>query len=224
MPEDTTTKRDTLDVLELYKQTGAFHEGRFLLASGRQSPYFLQSTTLLQYPKAMMQCGAALAQQIRAAGWNPDFTVGPAMGGVALSYEVARQLTNDGNDGDKEVRGIFAEKDGLGGMKLREAFSVLPDQRFVAVEDVVTTGNSLMRAVKAVEQYGAQCIGVCCIIDRREHEEDEQDNNIAQDIDNNKEARELQGYSLISLAELHFETYATHEIPEWLSQRPLQEI
>ena len=129
----------TLDVLSLYRQAGAFHEGHFLLASGRHSPYFLQSTTLLQYPQHTAVLGAALAEKLRAFS-TPDFVIGPAMGGVVLAYEVARHLG---------TRALFAEKDGAGGMKIREAFSVLPGQTFVAVEDVLTTGGSVLKAVRA---------------------------------------------------------------------------
>ncbi|GAA5503465.1 orotate phosphoribosyltransferase [Deinococcus xinjiangensis] len=191
-----------VDVLELYKQAGAFHEGRFLLASGRQSPYFLQSTTLLQHPKAMMQVGQAMAAKILEAGWRPDFVVGPAMGGVTLAYEVARQLS----DTLPDVRGLFAEKDGMGGMKLREAFQLRAGETFVATEDVLTTGGSLLRAVRAVEAQGAKCIGLCCIIDRR------------------AETGPLAGYPLLSLRELYFDTYAPHEVPDWLAERQLREI
>ncbi|WP_288403700.1 orotate phosphoribosyltransferase [uncultured Deinococcus sp.] len=199
MPEQPTAE---LDVLTLYRDAGAFHEGRFLLASGRQSPFFLQSTTLLQHPRAMTQLGGAMARQILDAGLRPDFVVGPAMGGVTLAYEVARQLS----DTLPEVRGLFAEKDGQGGMKLREAFEIRRGETFVAVEDVLTTGGSLLRAVRAVEAYGAQCVGLCCIIDRR------------------AETGPLAGYPLMSLKELHFETYAAHEVPGWLAERPLREI
>lgn len=191
-----------LDILELYRQAGALHEGRFLLASGRQSPFFLQSTTLLQHPKAMMQVGAAMAQKVSDAGLKPDFVVGPAMGGVTLAYEVARQLS----DTLPDIRGIFAEKDGMGGMKLREAFQVRHGETFIATEDVLTTGGSLMRAVKAVEAQGGQCIGLCTIIDRRQ------------------ETGPLHGYPMISLKELYFDTYAPHEVPDWLAERQLREI
>lgn len=186
----------------MYKEKNALHEGRFLLASGQQSPFFLQSTTMLQHPKAMQQIGEAIAHKIHEAGLTPDFIVGPAMGGVALAYEVARQLSEH----LPNVRGIFAEKDGQGGMKLREAFSIQPNETFVAVEDVLTTGGSLLKAVHAIEKAGGKCIGLCCIIDRR------------------KENGPLAGYPFMSLKEFYFETYAEDNIPDWLAQRELQEI
>ncbi|ULH16686.1 orotate phosphoribosyltransferase [Deinococcus sp. KNUC1210] len=191
-----------MDVLSLYRQAGAFHEGHFLLASGRHSPMFLQSTTLLQHPAQMQQIGAALAQKVLDAGYTPDFVIGPAMGGVVLAYEVARNLTH----ALPEIRAIFAEKDGQGGMKIREAFTVQPGQTFIAVEDVLTTGGSVLKAVRATEQHGATCLAVAIIIDRR------------------RDAGPLQGIPLLSLEQLYFDTYAPDEVPEWLAARELQEI
>lgn len=187
-----------MDVLALYREAGAYHEGHFLLASGRHSPKFLQSTTVLQYPHLTERIGRALAQKVGEAGLSPRLVVGPAMGGVVLAYEVARHLP--------ESRAIFAEKDGQGGMKVREAFRVEPGEPFIAVEDVLTTGGSVLKAVRAVEALGGRCVAVACIVDRRAGE------------------GPLAGYPLVSLTRLTFDTYAPDEVPEWLAQVPLQEI
>ncbi|MEF2276946.1 orotate phosphoribosyltransferase [Deinococcus sp. YIM 134068] len=186
-----------MDVLALYREAGAYHEGHFLLASGRHSPKFLQSTTLLQHPHLTEQIGRALAGKLREAGVQASVTVGPAMGGVVLAYEVARHLG---------TRAIFAEKDGRGGMKLREAFTLQPGEPFVAVEDVLTTGGSVLKAVRAAEAAGGRCVAVACIVDRRQEE------------------GPLEGYPLVSLTHLTFDTYLPGEVPEWLAARPLREI
>lgn len=190
-----------MDVLALYREAGAYHEGHFLLASGRHSPKFLQSTTVLQHPHLTEQIGRALAQELRAAGVQASVTVGPAMGGVVLAYEVARHLDRQGG-----TRAIFAEKDGQGGMKIREAFTLQPGEPFVAVEDVLTTGGSVLKAVRAAEAAGGRCVAVACIVDRR------------------KEEGPLEGYPLVALTRLTFDTYLPEEVPDWLAQRPLQEI
>lgn len=189
-----------MDVLELYQEAGAFHEGHFLLASGRHSPKFLQSTTLTQYPQYTGRLMAALAERVRARGLTPKLTVGPAMGGVVPAYELARALG---------VRSIFAEKDAEGGMKVRGAFALEAGEPFLAVEDVLTTGGSVMKAVRAAEAAGGKCVGIACIIDRRSAEA------------NSEMLREL---PLVALARLHFDTYAPDEVPEWLAALPLQEI
>lgn len=186
-----------MDVLALYREANAYHEGHFLLASGRHSPKFLQSTTVLQYPQLTEQIGQALADALRGAGIQADLLVGPAMGGVVLAYEVARHYG---------TRAIFTEKDGQGGMKVREAFTVKPGEPFVAVEDVLTTGGSVLKAVRAVEALGGRCVAIACIVDRRAQE------------------GPLSGYPLVSLTRLTFDTYAPDEVPEWLAARPLQEI
>jgi orotate phosphoribosyltransferase len=144
----------SVNVLDLYQQTGAYLEGHFLLASGRHSPKFLQSTTVMQYPEHAQAFGEAIAKLFSN---KPDFVVGPQMGGVVLAHETAKALGS---------RALFAEKDGHGGMMIREAFTIKPDETFIAVEDVMTTGGSLLKAIRAVERYGARCIGVGCIIDR----------------------------------------------------------
>ncbi len=186
-----------MDVLALYREAGAYHEGHFLLASGRHSPKFLQSTTVLQYPHLTERIGQALAGKLREAGIQSQTLVGPAMGGVILAYEVARHFGS---------RAIFAEKDGKGGMKVREAFTVTPGETFVAVEDVLTTGGSVLKAVRAVEALGGRCVAIACIVDRRGEE------------------GPLEGHPLVSLTRLTFDTYAPDEVPEWLAERPLQEI
>ena len=157
----------------------------------------MQSTTLLQYPQHTAKLGAVLADKLRGAGLTPDFVIGPAMGGVVLAYEVGKALG---------TRALFAEKYGQGGMKIREAFSVMPGQTFVVVEDVLTTGGSALKAVRATEHCGAKCLGVGCIVDRR------------------REEGPLEGYPLVSLLHLNFETYPPGDVPEWLAERELQEI
>jgi orotate phosphoribosyltransferase len=190
-----------MDVLALYKEAGAYHEGHFLLASGRHSPKFLQSTTVLQYPHLTERIGQAIAEKLREAHIGARLVVGPAMGGVVLAYEVARHTGG---------RAIFSEKvqmeGGSNAMKIREAFTLSPGEPFVAVEDVLTTGGSVLKAVRATEAAGGRCVAIACIVDRR------------------KEDGPLEGYPLIALTRLTFDTYAPADVPDWLAERPLQEI
>jgi orotate phosphoribosyltransferase len=144
----------SVNVLDLYQSTGAYLEGHFLLASGRHSEKFLQSTTVMQYPRHAQALGEAIAKLFNI---RPDFVIGPQMGGVVLAHEVAKALG---------CRALFAEKDGQGGMMIREAFTIKSNETFVAVEDVMTTGGSLLKAIRATERFKATCVGVGCIIDR----------------------------------------------------------
>ncbi|WP_022799239.1 orotate phosphoribosyltransferase [Thermus islandicus] len=144
-----------MDVLELYRRTGALLKGHFLLRSGLHSPVFLQSAALLQHPLYAEAVGEALGKLFEEE--RLEFVLGPAMGGVVLSFVVARALG---------ARALFAEKDGRGGMTLRKGLLVNPGDRFLAVEDVVTTGESVRKAIRAAEARGAVLVGVGALVDR----------------------------------------------------------
>jgi orotate phosphoribosyltransferase len=144
-----------VDVLELYRKTGALLEGHFLLRSGRHSPFFLQSAALLQHPLYAEAVGEAIAKRFEEEAF--DFVIGPAIGGVVLSFVVARAAG---------ARAVFAEKTPYGGMTIRPGLEVGPGDRFLAVEDVVTTGGSLRRAIEAARARGAVPVAAAAIIDR----------------------------------------------------------
>ena len=144
-----------MDVLELYRKTGALLEGHFLLRSGKHSPLFLQTAALLQHPLYAEAVGAALAAPFEDE--EIDFVIGPAIGGVVLSFVVARALG---------ARALFAEKTAAGGMTIRPGLEVNPGDRFIAVEDVVTTGASLKKALDAAVRAGGVPVGAAAVIDR----------------------------------------------------------
>lgn len=143
------------EVLALYRVSGGLLEGHFRLRSGVHSAMFLQSTTVLQEPQRCERLARALAS--RLATVPAQAVVGPAMGGVWLAYEVARQLG---------LRALFAEKESGGGMRIREALALEPGERVIAVEDVVTGGGSLGGAIAAAEARGGILAAAACIIDR----------------------------------------------------------
>src|SRR3546814_16645209 len=82
------------DVLQHYRDSGAPLEGHFLLTSGLHSPVYMQSARVFMFPERAEALCLALADKIRAAlGPKPvDLVCSPAMGGVVVGYELARQL------------------------------------------------------------------------------------------------------------------------------------
>lgn len=143
------------DVLEIMKKSGAFLEGHFLLSSGRHSNKYCQCAQLLKRPDYAEQALCGVVAQVKSLGVVS--VCGPAMGGILVSYELARQL---------KVDSIFTERV-EGEMQLRRGFTVSPGDRVLIAEDVVTTGKSTMETVRALEEFGAEVVGVACIVDRR---------------------------------------------------------
>lgn len=141
--------------IEILKETGALLQGHFLLSSGKHSGGYCQCAQLLRFPDKAAQVLSLVAEQVKDLGITK--VCGPAMGGIIVSYEVGRQLN---------VESIFTErKDDV--MQLRRGFTVSAGDKLLITEDVVTTGKSTMETVKALEAFGAEVVGVACIVDRR---------------------------------------------------------
>jgi orotate phosphoribosyltransferase len=151
------------DTINLLKKSGAMLEGHFLLSSGRHSDRYFQCARLLQYPDRAAEALAGVAERLRAdmkAGKLAlDAIVGPAMGGIVVAYELARQLG---------LPGFFTERDESGAMALRRGFQVSPGMRILIAEDVVTTGKSSGESAAVLEAAGAKIAGLACVVDRRE--------------------------------------------------------
>lgn len=143
------------EAMEIFKETGVMLEGHFLLTSGRHSDRYMQCARLFEHPVRSAQMCAELAAKF--ADDNIDVVIGPALGGVIISYEVARQLG---------VRNFFAERDAEGKMVLRRGFAITPGMRVLIVEDVVTTGGSVREVVDLVKAAGGDVVAVASIVDR----------------------------------------------------------
>jgi len=142
------------EIMELLKETDALKTGHFRLTSGLHSDRYVQCALLLKEPAVAEKVCKDLAERFRHE--KPEIVVGPALGGIIASYEVARSLN---------VPGIFAEREN-GQMTLRRGFRVEKGQRALVIEDVITTGGSSQEVVELLENLGAKVIGVGSIIDR----------------------------------------------------------
>src|SRR5262245_61305037 len=141
-------------VIEIFKSTGALLEGHFILSSGLHSSVYLQCAIALQSPAVAAEFGAALADQFREQGIQT--VASPAIGGLIIGYEVARQLG---------VRFIWTERE-QGTMTLRRGFTMSEGELVLVVEDVITTGGSTRDTIVALENRGAKVVGAASIIDR----------------------------------------------------------
>ena len=88
------------EVLQIFRESGALLEGHFVLRSGLHSRQYFQCALALQQMPVVEKLGGELADKVRSL--NPVTVVSPALGGLVLGQEVARQLA---------LRFIFVEKD-----------------------------------------------------------------------------------------------------------------
>ena len=142
------------EVIEKFKTAGALLEGHFILSSGLHSPVYLQCAMALESTRSAAEFGAALARHF--ADSQIETVASPAIGGIVIGHEVARQLG---------VRFIWTEREG-GRMTLRRGFRVRKGERVLVVEDVITTGGSTRETIDALTESGAEVVGAGSIIDR----------------------------------------------------------
>lgn len=142
------------EISSLLTRTGALLNGHFRLTSGLHSDRYVQCALALKDPGDAAQLGRALGALFKDAGVS--LVAGPAIGGIIIAHEVARELG---------VPAIFSERDGER-MSLRRGFSIESSDRVLVVEDVVTTGGSIRELLDLVATAGARTAGAGCIVDR----------------------------------------------------------
>ncbi len=142
------------EVIEQFRDSGALLEGHFVLTSGLHSTIYLQCALVLQTPQTAEEFGRAIADNFRGEGVGA--VAAPAIGGIVIGHEVARALG---------VRFIWTERE-QGQMTLRRGFSVLPGEKILVVEDVITTGGSTRETIETLKALGAEVVGAASIIDR----------------------------------------------------------
>ncbi|HPU57052.1 MAG TPA: orotate phosphoribosyltransferase [Verrucomicrobiota bacterium] len=177
------------EVLQIFRETGALLEGHFILRSGLHSRQFFQCALAFQEMPIVEKIGAALADKVRHL--NARTVIAPAMGGLVLGQEVARQLRS---------RFIFAEKED-GRLALRRGFRIQPGEPLLVVEDVVTRGGRVQETLDIVRAQQGIPLAVAVAVDR---------SNGTVDF----------GVPFISLIRMHAETFPPDQLPPDLAAIP----
>lgn len=180
------------DVLNEFRAADALLEGHFVLSSGKHSDRYLQCARVMMDASRGARLLGALADKVKAAGVGPiDLVVSPAMGGVVVGYEMARQLGVPGIFMER-VEGVFA---------LRRGFEIPDGARVLMMEDIVTTGLSSRECIEAIKGEGGTVVAGSCLIDR---------SNGAADI----------GVPLIPLIAMEVATWDADDLPPHLRDVP----
>jgi orotate phosphoribosyltransferase len=178
------------EALQIFRDTGALLEGHFILRSGLHSRQYFQCALALQQMPVVEQFGAALAEKVRGLG--AASVISPALGGLVIGQEVARQL---------RARFIFTEKE-EGRLALRRGFKISPGEKLLVVEDVVTKGGRVQETLDIVRARGGQAVGVAMIVDRS-------DGTVSL------------GVPMFSLIKLHVEAFPPENLPPDLAALPV---
>jgi len=147
------------EMLQMYEDAGALLNGHFVLSSGRHSARYLQSALVLMHPSNATALATELVKSIQSDDY--DMVVSPAIGGLVIGQEVARQLNKPF---------IFTERK-EGEMQMRRGFSIPTAANLLVVEDVITTGGSVRECIAVVREYGGNPKTVLAVVDRAPQQE-----------------------------------------------------
>src|SRR6266852_2950124 len=149
-------------LLELFKNR-AVSFGRFTLASGKESTYYINSKKVLFNGEAVWLLGEGLWDltkdlSIQAIG-------GLEVGAIPMATAAALHYQMHG----LPLEGFFVRKEAKGhGSRQRIEGLVQPGFRVAVIDDVFTQGTSVLQAIAEVERLGADVVAVSCIVDRLE--------------------------------------------------------
>lgn len=191
LPAMESTQQEALDI---FTRTKALLQGHFVLRSGLHSGYYFQCAQVCQHLDAVTRLAAMLVRKIRATpGLEFSTVLAPAMGGLVIGQEVARQT---------QARYLFAEKEN-NVLVLRRGFKFQPGEKVLIVEDVVTRGGRVVECIDIVRGLGATPVAVAMLVDRSAQ-------TTRFDI------------PAVSLLELSFPTYPADAVPPELARIPVE--
>ena len=176
-------------ILQIFKDTGALMEGHFILRSGLHSGHFFQCARVCEHMDRVTELVEMLVKKLD--GIECDTVLAPAMGGLVLGQEVARQM---------KKRFIFAEKQD-GNLVLRRNFKLAQGEKVLIVEDVITRGGRVQECIDIIKATGAKPVAAAVLVDRSE----------------GKAKFEV---PCVSLLEFSFPTYEADKLPEELAVMP----
>ena len=178
------------EVIEIFTRTRALQQGHFVLRSGLHSGHFFQCAQVCQNMAAVTRLAELMLPALEK--FEFDTVLAPAMGGLVMGQEVARQTNK---------RFIFAEKvdDRLA---IRRGFKFSPGEKVLVVEDVITRGGRVQEALDLIEQGGGTAVAVSLLVDR-------------------SEGKAKFTVPAIPLLEMSFPTYPADDMPAELAAIPV---
>ena len=189
----TELPKSSDETIELLKGYGAVEEGHFVLASGNHSNYYVKKGKLVQHPWELQKMIEQIVPALNELG-KIDVVLSPAMGGVPVGQQVGLAL---------HARTIYAERNPENNqLELKRGFTIEKGERLLLVEDVITTGGTLLELTDFIAQQGGEVAGVFVVV--------------------NRSGKTHVGDTLpvVSCMEVQFPVYAPDEIPEWLAEIP----
>ncbi len=142
----------------------AVRKGEHTLSSGKKSSYYIDGKQVTLDPQGLLLLGKVILAMLH--GTQADAVGGPTLGADPIAAAVSLLSSQTG----KPVRAFIVRKEEKkhGTQKCIEGPELKPGDRVVVVEDVITSGKSVMDAIGEIEKLKARVVKVICLVDREE--------------------------------------------------------
>ena len=158
--EEATLKEDLLKLI----QEKALIRGDRTLASGKKSDFYIDGKQVTLDPEGILVVGKVILGML--AGMKVDAIGGPTLGADPIAAAVSLLSSHTGHPIKAFIVRKEAKKHGM--QKMIEGPAIQEGDRVVMVEDVVTTGGSVLAAIQEIEKLKARIVKVVCLVDRGE--------------------------------------------------------
>ncbi|HUJ45130.1 MAG TPA: orotate phosphoribosyltransferase [Opitutaceae bacterium] len=179
------------EVLDIFTRTKALLQGHFVLRSGLHSAHYFQCAQVCQHLAEVERLAQLLLARIGSVSF--DTVLSPAMGGLVIGQELARQA---------RARFIFAEKEN-NVLVLRRGFRIAAGEPVLVVEDVVTRGGRVLECLEIVRRAGGTPVGAAMLVDRSA-------GTATFDV------------PVFSLLAMSYPTFPADQLPAWLAKLPVE--
>jgi orotate phosphoribosyltransferase len=137
--------------------------GEFVLASGARSGYYIDARTTTMSASGQLLIGRLGLEYLDATDWAPAAVGGLTLGADPVAYAIAHAAGRVGRSLDAFTIRKEPKEHGTG-RRIEGGFR--PDTEVVVVEDVITSGDSALRAIQVLEESRGRVLGVLAIVDR----------------------------------------------------------
>ena len=180
------------EILKILEKVNAIQYGHFILSSGKRSSTYCQCAKIFVNPDIGSQICKLLADEIKKiVNQKIDYIVSPAMGGILVGYETAKQL---------KVQSVFYERVN-NDFQMRRGFEIQENKNILFIEDVITTGKSSNECLNELEKLNVNLLGIACIVDR-------------------SSSKIFTDHEIISLIKLNIPVYNEEDVPDNLKNIP----
>lgn len=143
--------------LKLQIRERAYREGVFILSSGKRSSYYIDIKRAYTSPDVLENIAKAIGEELPE---EYELLAGVAVGAVPIVAAVALEV--------HKPFLIVRREEKKHGTSLQVEGNFSPGQRAVMLEDVTTTGSSVLRAVEELRARGLRCNSAIAVVDREE--------------------------------------------------------